>query len=126
LFHHFSFKHYDNVPELVFKAGARDFFAQGWYVGDTIVNIWNWGSYLVRIGVLGGFFKLLFPNIAFLRTLRFLKPLGRVKALFASKVVVKTVSEAIQQMGPVLSLVIFVILLFSIMGKTFLHIGCLL
>ncbi len=92
-------------------------------MGDTIVNLWNWGSYLVRIGVLGGIFKLLFPNIAFLRTLRFLKPFGRVKALFASKVVVKTVSEAIAQMGPVLSLVGFMILLFSIMGKTFQYFG---
>jgi hypothetical protein len=99
--------------------GARDFFSQGWYKGDTIVNLWNWGSYLVRIGVLTGFMRLVFPNIAFLRTLRFLKPFGRVKALFASKVVVKTVSEAIEQMAPVLSLVSFMILLFSIMGKTY-------
>jgi hypothetical protein len=97
--------------------GARDFFAQGWYKGDTIVNLWNWGSYFVKIGVITGPLAYLFPNIAFLRTLRFLKPLGRVKSLFASKVVVKTVSEAIASMAPVLSLVSFMILLFSIMGN---------
>ena len=97
--------------------GVRDFFAQGWYKGDTIVNLWNWGSYLVRSGVITGTLALIFPNIAFLRTLRFLKPLGRVKALFASKVVVKTVSEAIQSMAPVLSLLFFVILMFGIFGN---------
>ncbi len=47
---------------------------------------------------------------------RFLKPLGRVKFLFASKVVVKTVAGAMASMGPVLGLVGFVVLLFGVAG----------
>ena len=41
------------------------------------------------IGVISPTLGLFLPNIAFLRLLRFLKPLGRVRALFASKIVVK-------------------------------------
>ena len=48
--------------------------------------------------------------------LRFLKPLGRIKALFSSKVVVKTVADAIGSMVPVFSLVCFFTLLFAIIG----------
>jgi hypothetical protein len=41
------------------------------------------------IRIISGTLGKFLPNIAFLRLLRFLKPLGRVRALFDSKVVVK-------------------------------------
>lgn len=76
----------------------------------------NWGSYVRDIGVLGAPFSYFVPNIAFLRMLRFLKPLGRVRVLFPSKVVVKTVAASMQSMGPVLSLVFFAMFFFGVMG----------
>jgi hypothetical protein len=74
-------------------------------MSDTIVNFFNYGSYLKNAGILSEQVGLFLPNIAFLRLLRFLKPLGRVRALFASKVVVKTVAGALAGMPPVLALV---------------------
>ena len=96
--------------------GYNDFFADSWYKSDTIVNVMNWGSYVRDIGVLGAPFSYFVPNIAFLRMLRFLKPLGRVRVLFPSKVVVKTVAASMQSMGPVLSLVFFAMFFFGVMG----------
>jgi len=96
--------------------GYNDFFADNWYKADTIVNVMNWGSYVRDIGILGAPWKFFFPNIAFLRMLRFLKPMGRVKMLFPSKVVVKTVAAAMQSMGPVLSLVFFAMFFFGVAG----------
>ena len=96
--------------------GYNEFFADNWYKSDTIVNVMNWGSYCRDIGVLSTPWSYFFPNIAFLRMLRFLKPLGRVKVLFPSKVVVKTVAAAMGSMGPVLALVGFAMFFFGIMG----------
>ena len=45
--------------------------------------------YTSGIGIISPQLGLFLPNIAFLRLLRFLKPLGRVRILFASKIVVK-------------------------------------
>ena len=143
----------------LFTLGTKDFFDSTWYVCDTIVNFFNYGSYFKAAGYLPHEAGLFLPNIAFLRLLRFLKPLGRVRALFASKIVVKTVAGALAGvcvfihtqhthahtcahthtlanthtcirtwiharvrtcmhtgMGPVLSLVAFVILFFAVGG----------
>ena len=79
----------------LFTLGTKDFFDSTWYVCDTIVNFFNYGSYFKAAGYLPHEAGLFLPNIAFLRLLRFLKPLGRVRALFASKIVVKTVAGAL-------------------------------
>ena len=96
--------------------GYNEFFEDNWYKSDTVVNLMNWGSYLSDISVLTNPIAYFFPNIAFLRMLRFLKPLGRVKLFFPSKVVVKTVSASLQSMGPVLSLVFFAMFFFGVAG----------
>lgn len=100
----------------VFSYGVSDFFADTWYQTDTFVNVMNWGSYAVSVNIIGGPLRFVFANIAFVRMLRFLKPLGRVRFLFPSKVVVKTVAGAMASMGPVLSLVGFAVLFFGIVG----------
>lgn len=96
--------------------GYNDFFADNWYKADTLVNLMNWGSFLRDRQILNSPVAYFFPNIAFLRMLRFLKPLGRVKLFFPSKVVVKTVAAAMQSMGPVLSLVGFALFFFGVAG----------
>ena len=96
--------------------GAIDFFSQKWYISDTIATFFNWTSYSVSMGYFPAFLSFIFPNISFIRVLRFLKPLGQIKALIASKIVVKTVADAIGSMMPVLSLVFFFTLLFAIVG----------
>ena len=96
--------------------GYNEFFADNWYVGDTVVNILNWGSYIRDSGIVGRPMADFLPNIAFLRMLRFLKPLGRIPLLFPSKVVVKTVAASMKSMAPVLALVGFALFFFGIMG----------
>ena len=96
--------------------GVKEFFAQKWFIADTLATFFNWTSYAVSVGYLPQLFSFIFPNIGFIRMLRFLKPLGRMKALISSKIVVKTVVDAIGSMIPVLSLVFFFTLLFAIVG----------
>jgi hypothetical protein len=96
--------------------GYSDFFADNWYKADTMVNVMNVGSFLRDTGTLVKPFSDFVPNVAFLRMLRMLKPLGRVKFLFPSKVVVKTVAAALQSMGPVISLVAFAMFFFGVAG----------
>lgn len=96
--------------------GYNDFFADNWYKADTMVNVMNVGSYARDIGALSKPYSDFVPNVAFLRMLRMLKPLGRVEFLFPSKVVVKTVAAAMQSMGPVLSLVAFAMFFFGVAG----------
>eukprot|EP00282_Hemiselmis_andersenii_P042161 CAMPEP_0172056502 /NCGR_PEP_ID=MMETSP1043-20130122/5829_1 /TAXON_ID=464988 /ORGANISM="Hemiselmis andersenii, Strain CCMP441" /LENGTH=238 /DNA_ID=CAMNT_0012715933 /DNA_START=145 /DNA_END=858 /DNA_ORIENTATION=+ len=100
----------------LFTLGTRDFFGSTWYLTDTVVNVLNWTSFFVELGVITKPLSNFLPNIAFIRMLRFLKPLARVEFLFASKVVVKTVAGAMASMGPVLALVGFVVLLFGVAG----------
>ncbi len=105
--------------ELIFGIlvyGVKEFFAQKWFIADTLATFFNWTSYAVSVGYLPQLFSFIFPNIGFIRMLRFLKPLGRMKALISSKIVVKTVADAIGSMIPVLSLVFFFTLLFAIIG----------
>jgi len=96
--------------------GYVEFFSDNWYRLDTAVNIMNWGSYLTEIQVFPYAVGLAFPNIAFLRMLRFLKPLGRIRVLLPSKVVVQTVKSAITSMAPVLALLAFALLFFGVVG----------
>ena len=96
--------------------GIAGFFSQKWYIADAVATFFSWTSYAVTNGILPGFFSFIFPNISFVRMLRFLKPFGRIKALIDSKIVVKTVADAISSMFPVLSLVFFCTLLFAIVG----------
>ena len=96
--------------------GYNEFFGDSWYLADTAVNFMNWGSYFRDIKFLPKPYSDFFPNIAFLRMLRFLKPLGKVPFLFPSKVVVKTVAASMQSMGPVISLVAFALFFFGVAG----------
>ena len=96
--------------------GYNDFFGDNWYKADTMVNIMNVGSFARDSGALVKPFSDFVPNVAFLRMLRMLKPLGRVKFLFPSKVVVKTVAASMQSMAPVLSLVAFAMFFFGVAG----------
>ena len=53
----------------------------------TLILNPNRRSYFVSVGTFTGAARIIFSNIAFVRMLRFLKPLGRVQFLFPSKVI---------------------------------------